>query len=170
MLGGIIGAAAGTLGGIFGGISKNKALKAQMKMLKEQKQENENWYNRKYNEDATQRADAQAVLTQTAEMIKQRNQAAAGSQAVMGGTGESVAVQKEANAKALADATSQIAAAGEARKDQIESQYLSRKNEINNALTGAEGQKTDAFGMISNALGGGVDGFAKGMGLAEKEK
>lgn len=170
MLGGIIGAAAGTLGGIFGGISKNNALKKQMKLLKEQKQENQDWFNRKYNEDATQRADAQAVLTRTAEMLKQRNAAAAGTQAVMGGTGESLAVQKEANAKALADATSQIVAAGEARKDQIESQYLQRKAEIDNALTSAVGQKTDGFGMVSNALGGGVDGFAKGMGLADKEK
>ena len=112
MLGGIIGGAAGALGGIFGGISKNKMLKKQMAMIKEQKRENQDWYDSRYNEDATQRADAQAILTQTADMIRRRNQQSAGAQAVMGGTEESAAAAKEANAKALSDATSQIAVAG----------------------------------------------------------
>ena len=83
MLGGIIGGAAGALGGIFGGISKNKMLKKQMAMVNEQKRENQDWYDRRYNEDATQRADAQAILTKTSEMIKQRNQQSAGTQAAV---------------------------------------------------------------------------------------
>ena len=62
MLGGIIGGAAGALGGIFGGISKNKMLKRMRNMINEQKRENQDWYDRRYNEDATQRADAQAIL------------------------------------------------------------------------------------------------------------
>lgn len=113
MIGGIIGAAGGALGGVLGGISRNKMLKQQMKMVNEQKKENQNWYDRRYNEDSTQRADAQAMLTQTAEAIKQRNQASAGSAAVMGGTEESVAATKAANAQAMADATSKIVVAGE---------------------------------------------------------
>ncbi|MBF0924417.1 MAG: hypothetical protein HXK59_09245, partial [Campylobacter concisus] len=116
MLGGLIGGALGAIGGIFGSISKNKMLKEQQRMVDGQKRENQDWYDRRYNEDSTQRADAQAMLTHTADMIRQRNQQAAGSAAVMGGTDESVAATKEANAKALADTTSQIAVAGEQRK------------------------------------------------------
>lgn len=165
MLGGIIGGAAGALSGIFGGISKNRMLKRQMKMLNEQKRENQDWYNRRYNEDATQRADAQAILTHTAEMIRQRNQQSDGAQAVMGGTEESTAAAKEANAKALSDATSQIAVAGAQRKDQIEGQYRERQHQLDEQLRELEAGKVDGIGMVSNAIGGAADGFMSGMGL-----
>lgn len=165
MLGGLIGGALGAIGGIFGGISKNKMLKEQQRMIDGQKRENQDWYDRRYNEDSTQRADAQAMLTHTADLIRQRNQQAAGSAAVMGGTDESVAATKEANAKALADATSQIAVAGEQRKDKIEGQYMSRKDALDEQLRALRGQKVDAFGMVSNAIGGAADGFASGSGL-----
>ena len=165
MLGGIIGGAAGALGGIFGGISKNRMLKQQMKLVNEQKRENQDWYDRRYNEDATQRADAQAVLTHTAEMIRQRNQQAAGTAAVMGGTEESVAAAKEANAKALSDAASQIAVAGAQRKDQIEGRYRERQHELDETLRALQGQKQDGLQMASNAIGGAVNGFASGMEL-----
>ena len=165
MLGGIIGAAGGALGGVLGGISRNKALKQQMKMVNEQKKENQDWYDRRYNEDSTQRADAQAMLTQTAEAIKQRNQASAGSAAVMGGTEESVAATKAANAQAMADATSKIVVAGEQRKDQIENQYRERNNELNQQLQNLQSQKKDALSITSDAIGGAVNGFAKGSGL-----
>lgn len=165
MLGGIIGGSVGALGGIFGGISKNKKLKKMRKMINEQKRENQNWYDRRYNEDATQRADAQAILTQTADMIKRRNQQSAGTQAVMGGTEESAAAAKEANAKALSDATSQIAVAGAHRKDQIEGQYRERQHQLDEQLRQLEGEKVDGFGMISNAIGGASNGFAIGMRL-----
>lgn len=165
MLGGLIGGAVGALGGIFGGISKNKMLKKQMAMVKEQKSENEDWYNRRYNEDATQRADAQAMLTRTAEAIRERNRQSAGSAAVMGGTDESVAATKAANARALADATSQIAVAGEQRKDNIEQQYRAKNDAYNNQLRELEAGKVDGFSMVSNAIGGAVNGYASGMGL-----
>ena len=164
MLGGIIGGAAGALGGIFGGISKNKMLKKMSNMINEQKRENQDWYDRRYNEDATQRADAQAILTQTADMIRRRNQQSAGAQAVMGGTEESAAA-KEANAKALSDATSQIAVAGAQRKDQIEGQYRERQHQLDENLRELEAGKVDGFGMVSNAIGGAANGFASGMGL-----
>lgn len=165
MLGGIIGGTAGALGGIFGGISKNKMLKKQMAMIKEQKRENQDWYDRRYNEDSTQRADAQAILSQTADMIRRRNQQSAGTQAVMGGTEESAAAAKDANSKALSDATSQIAVAGAQRKDQIEGQYRERQQQLDETLRQLQGQKQDGFQMVSNAIGGAANGFASGMGL-----
>ena len=164
MLGGIIGGAAGALGGIFGSLSKNKMLKKQQRLVNEMKRENQDWFDRRYNEDATQRADAQAVLTRTSEMIRERNRAAAGAQAVMGGTDESVASAKEANAKALSDATSQIAVSGERRKDQLEGQYRDRAQQLDTLLGELKAGKADGLEMISNALGGAVKGSAAGMG------
>lgn len=123
MFGSLVGAGLSAVGGIFGGISASKAMKKVKKNLQAQKQANQNWYDRRYNEDATQRADAQRILTRTEESILNRNRQAAGAQAVMGGTEESVAAAKAANNAALAEAASQIAVNGEARKDRIEQTY-----------------------------------------------
>lgn len=138
ILGSAIGGSLGIGASIFGGISASKAMKKIKKNLQSQMQENQDWYDRRYNEDATQRADAQRILTMTNENIKQRNQQAAGAQAVMGGTEESVAAAKAANNQALAYATSQIAVNGERRKDQIESQYMQTKADLNDKLNNLE--------------------------------
>lgn len=164
MLGSIVGGAVGALGGVLGGLGKNDAIKKQMEMIAKQQRENQDWYDRRYNEDATQRADAQRLLSITEENIKKRNRAAAGTAAVMGGTGESVAAEKEANSKAMADAVSQINAAGEARKDQIENQYMARKNQLDNAMRELEGQKSSTLDIISQGLGGVASGMSLGVG------
>lgn len=160
LFGSIAGGALGAAGSIFGGISASKAMRRVKKNLQAQKEANQNWYDRRYNEDATQRADAQRILTQTEESIRNRNRQAAGVQAVMGGTDESTAAAKAANAQALADATSQIAVNAENRKDQIEQTYQQRDSQINEALNNLEMNKAQA---ISQA----VQGVAKaGAGIA----
>lgn len=160
LFGSIAGGALGAAGSIFGGISASKAMRRVKKNLQAQKEANQNWYDRRYNEDATQRADAQRILTQTEESIRNRNRQAAGAQAVMGGTDESTAAAKAANAQALADATSQIAAGAENRKDQIEQTYQQRDSQINEALNNLEINKAQAINQA-------VQGVAKaGAGIA----
>ena len=150
---GLIGSAIGAVGSIFGGISASRAMKRAKRNVEAQRKKNQDWYDQRYNEDATQRADAQRILTQTEESKKQRNRAAAGSAAVMGGTDESVAAAKAANNEALADATSKIAANAEARKDNIEATYLSNDNAFVQQLNELEIGK-------ANAIGGAVQGVA----------
>lgn len=160
MIGSLVGAGLSAVGSIFGGISASKAMKKVKKNLQAQKQANQDWYDRRYNEDATQRADAQRILTKTEESIKNRNRQAAGAQAVMGGTEESVAAAKAANNQALADATSQIAVNAEARKEQIEQTYQQKDAQISDALNNLEINKAQA---ISSA----VQGVAQaGAGIA----
>lgn len=144
---GLIGAAVGAAGSIFGGISASKAMKRMKKNVEAQRKANQDWYDRRYNEDATQRADAQRILTQTEESIKNRNRQAAGTQAVMGGTDESTAAAKAANNQALADATSQIAVNADARKDQIEQTYRAKDDEYVNQLNAIEQGKAQAIGQ-----------------------
>lgn len=144
---GLIGSAIGAAGSIFGGISASKAMKKAKANIEAQRQKNQDWYDRRYNEDATQRADAQRILTQTEERIKQRNKRAAGTQAVMGGTDESVAAAKAANNQALADATSQIAANAEARKDNIEATYMANDNAFVEQLNQLEQGKAQEIGQ-----------------------
>lgn len=151
LIGGIIGGTLGAAGSIFGGIKASKAMKRVKENIQAQQQANQNWYDRRYNEDATQRADAQRILTQTEESIRNRNRQAAGAQAVMGGTDESVAAAKAANAQALADATSQIAVNADNRKDQIEQTYQQRDAQLNAALNDLEVNKAKA---ISQAVKG----------------
>lgn len=142
---GMIGSAIGAAGAIFGGISASKAMKKMKEGIEAQRRKNQDWYDRRYNEDATQRADAQRILTQTEESIKRRNKSAAGTAAVMGGTTESVAAAKAANNEALADATSQIAAQADARKDNIEATYMSNDNAFAEQLQQLDQQKADAI-------------------------
>lgn len=151
IIGSAIGGSLGIGASIFGGISASKAMKKVKKNIEGQMNENQNWYDRRYNEDATQRADAQAILTRTEEAIRNRNRQAAGAQAVMGGTEESVAATKAANNEALAQATTNIAVNGEARKDAIEGQYLSTKSDLNNKLNNLEQARANA---ISQAVQG----------------
>lgn len=140
-IGSAIGGALGIGGSIFGGISASKAMKNVKKNVEGRMKENQDWYDRRYNEDATQRADAQRILTMTNDNIRKRNKQAAGTQAVMGGTDESVAATKAANNQAIAEATSLIAVNGERRKDQIESQYLQTKADLNEELNSLEQAK-----------------------------
>ena len=159
-----IGAAVGAAGSIFGGISAARAAKKMQQNIEAQQKANQDWYNRRYNEDATQRADAQRLLTMTEERIRNRNQQVAGAAAVMGGTEESVAAAKEANNKALSDTMSAINAAADARKDQIEQQYQQRDADLINQLNEIEQNKAQA---ISQAVQG-VTGAANGiMGIGK---
>lgn len=151
MVGSLVGAGLSAVGSIFGGISASKAMKKVKKNLQSQKQANQDWYDRRYNEDVTQRADAQRILTKTEESIRNRNRQAAGTQTVMGGTEESVAAAKAANNQALAEAASQIAVAGDVRKDQIEQIYQQRDAQLNDALNNIEINKAHA---ISSAVQG----------------
>ena len=151
---GLIGAAIGAAGSIFGGISASKAMRKMKANVEAQKKANQDWFDRRYNEDATQLADAQRILTMTEESIKNRNKAAAGAQAVMGGTEESVAATKAANNKALSDATAQIAVNGEQRKDAIENQFQERDASLNNQLNEIEQNKANAIGQAVQGVAG----------------
>ena len=115
---------------IFGGLSANRQKNRQLRAIRKQQDENRNWYNRRYNEDATQRADVQRMLSKTNEAIAARNRAAAGKKAVVGGTDASLASTQQANAAAVGDALSQVSAQTEARKDNIEQQYRERKADL----------------------------------------
>lgn len=151
---GLIGAAIGAAGSILGGISASKAMRKMKANVEAQKKANQDWFDRRYNEDATQRADAQRILTMTEESIKNRNRAAQGAAAVMGGTEESAAVTKAANGKALSDATAQIAVNGEQRKDAIENQFQERDTSLNNQLNEIEQNKANAIGQAVQGVTG----------------
>lgn len=156
-IGSMIGLGMTAASALYGGIKNAKAYKDVIGNIKQQQQDNQDWFDRRYNEDSTQRADAQALLTATEESIRNRNRQAAGAAAVMGGTDESVAAAKAANNQALVDATSKIAAAADQRKDAIENQYMSTKSNLNsqiNDMTLKKAQSTaEAVKKVADAAG-----------------
>ena len=169
MIGAIIGAAASIGGSIYGAVKNAREARKQKRALEEEDKANEAWFMRRYNEDATQRADAQRIFSKTREAVKERNKAAEGTKSVVGGTDESVAATRESNAAALSDAASQIAASAEARKDEVEDKYMANKSNIRRergnisvqqqANTAAAVQGVaGAAGQIAGALDGGDNG------------
>ena len=157
-LGSMIGGGLKVVGGIAGGIMSAINNRKIKKNIEQQMRDNQDWFDRRYNEDATQRADAQRVLTNLNETIRNRNKQIAGTQAVMGGTEESVASAKAINNDAIADATSNIAVASEARKADIENTYLANKSDLNDQLNqlGREHGKMirESVSGVANAAGG----------------
>lgn len=154
---GLIGSALGAVGSIFGGISASKAMKNAKKMSRISLRKIKTGMIA----DITKMRHSE--LTHSACWLSRRRasriaiRAAAGTQAVMGGTEESTAAAKAANNQALADATAQIAINGEQRKDAIEGQYLQNKQNLNNQLNQIEMGK-------AQAISGAVQGVASAAG------
>lgn len=130
---------------------RTRAMQRAQDELNKKEREATDWYNRKYNEDATMRADAQRALTQTEEAMKQRNRAAQGAAAVMGGSQDAVIAAQQANAQAMADTASSIAANAAARKDAVEAQFRAQKDAISDQRRAAEIERANA---ISSAIQG----------------
>lgn len=158
MIGSLIGGALKIGGTIAGGISASKAMKRVKKNLEAQRAANQNWFDRRSNEDATARADARRVLSMTQERLRQRDRQLAGHQAVMGGSDAALAVEQAAGTEALAEAASQIAVNGERRKDQIEQEYMNRdaqlQGQLNDMERGSAQEMKSAVGGISQAAAG----------------
>ena len=165
MWGTIISAAVALGSSIYQGVRSAKAAKKRQQALDKQKAENEAWYQRRYNEDPTQRADAQRLLRLTEDKIRRSNEAAAGTQAVVGGSEASVAATKEANAKALSDTMSDIAAKNEERKDRVEERYLNRKQALDTEQINADQERAD---NETQAIASGMQGIGQAAGALDK--
>ena len=72
----------------------------------------------------------------------------------MGGTEDSTTAVKEANNKTLADTTSQIVAANEARKDAIEQQYQQNKRSIQGQQMQMEAEKSADTANVAAGVAG----------------
>lgn len=153
LIGGLIGGVGRIGGGIAAGVKGLQSTKRIKKNIKQQMAENQAWYDRRYNEDATQRADAQRLLNLTEQSIRNRNQQAAATAVVTGGTEESVAAERAANNQVLTDVTSNIAATADARKDAIEQQYMQTKSDLNDQYNKMELQHAQNY---ANGFGGGT--------------
>ena len=163
MIGALIGGALALGSSIYGGIKSSEAAKEAKGIKEAQKRKNQAWYDRNYYEDPTQRADAQRVLTETAERMRQRNKAAEGAAAVAGASEESVANTKASSAQAMAEAASQIAARGEARKDSVDQQYRERDAALDDQLAAIEQNRAANIAKAVQGVGSAAGSLAIGL-------
>lgn len=167
MFGAILGAALGAGGSLLGSLGRDEAISEKQRGIRQLQQRNKSWFDRRYNEDPTQRVDAIRLLSLTEEALRKRNKAAEGRKAVMGGTEESVAAEKEAGSRALANVTSQIAAANDRRKDLIEQQYLNRKNKLDEDYFELEGERPNGYDIAGGMIAGAGNGIQIGGGFGK---
>lgn len=169
MIGAIIGAAASIGSSILGGMSAAKKRRKQARALKQAEEENRAWFDRRYNEDPTQRASANYLLTKTAEAVKSANRNARGRQAVMGGTEDSITASKDANSKAISDTAARITAANDAEKDRIENQYMNNKASIRGQQMQYDAQSANNIASATQTALGAIGNLASGLDSPEDD-
>lgn len=122
----------GALGSaIYGAISSSKANNKARSLIAQQREDNRRWYDTKMNQDYTLRADVQRALTKQRELLDEQYDRARKTGVVSGASDASVALQKEAANKAVAEATADIAAAGAQHKDNVEAKYRAQDAALN---------------------------------------
>lgn len=163
MIGSLIGAGAGLFGSIFGGIKASRAAKKAEQELANQRQANKDWYNRRYNEDYTQTAEAQSLLTKARETAQNQMREAVARQAVMGGTDASLDSARASAQGLVSNTLSDLGTLGAQRKAQIENQYMQRENALSDQYRQLYNQQA------ANASAAAGSAMQAGMGLVESD-
>lgn len=169
MVGAIIGAAAQVGSSIYGAINSSQANKRAERLLKNQRDENQKWYDQKMTEDYTQRSDVQNVLRKQRELLQEQYQRARATNLVAGGTDESLALQQAAANDAMGDTLADIAANASAYKESVENQYRATEAALNQQQITNEQNRAQAIANAAGQVGSAVSGLISG-GVAEKKK
>lgn len=157
----IVGAGAAAIGTGISALAGARAARKERRELDRQERENNAWYDQRYNELGTERADAQAALSAMRAAQAQRMSAARGTSAVMGASAGSVAAEKAGANSAMAQTIGQINANNENNKMAIENAYLQRKNDISSRrlnMYQQQAQNLAQAGSQLSALGAGIAG------------
>ena len=167
IIGASIGSGVAALGAGLSALGGARAARQKRRELAKQESENNAWYDQRYYELGTERADAQAALSAMRAAQAQRMSAARGAGAVMGASAGSVAAEKAGANMAMGQTISQMNANNENNKMAIENAYLQRKNDISNRRLGmyeAQSQNLAAAGSQLSSLGSSI----AGSGLFDK--
>lgn len=157
----LLGAGLNVLGSVAGAIGSARAQRKADGMIAAQKAKNQAWYDRNYNQNYLERSDAQAVLENTRKFYDERVQRAAGTNTVMGGTDEALAMEKAAANQAISDTMAGINADASAHKDAIEQNYLNADSALTQQQIAGQQQRaaniSQAAGSLSS-MGAGIVG------------
>ena len=157
----IAGVATSAIGAGLTALGGARAARQKRREIDKQERENNAWYDQRYNELGTERADAQAALSAMRAAQAQRMSSARGASAVMGASAGSVAAEKAGANAAMSQTIGQINAGAEAYKQGIENTYLQKKNDISNQrlnMYEQQAQNLAQAGTQLSKLGGGMMG------------
>lgn len=154
LIGGIVGGIGSAVGGIVGGRAARRAARRNAKILADAEKRNKAWYDREYNSNFLQRADAQAAINKTREMLNERYNASAAAAAVSGATDEAVAQQKLAANEAMSGVMGSIAERADAYKEQVRANYENKQAAIDDAKMGVNNQRAQATAQAASGLAG----------------
>jgi hypothetical protein len=139
-------------GAAMSAIAGARAYRNQMKNLRQQERENRNWYDRRYNENATERADSVALNEQAKQHFAERMAQHQGTAAVMGGTNAQLAAEKNAEAAGYANIQAQRQQMADTRKDTIENKFLANKSNIQNQMLAMEQQRAQGIQAAASQM------------------
>lgn len=148
----VIGAGMQIGGALASGIAGAKAYRRQMKNLRQQQRENQNWYDRRYNENATERADSVALNEQAKQHFAEQMAQHQGTAAVIGGTNAQLAAEKNAEAAGYAGIQAQRQQMADTRKDTIENKYMTNKSAIQNKMLEMEQQRAQGIQTAASQM------------------
>lgn len=148
-------------------LANARSYRNQMKNLRQQEHENRNWYDRRYNEKATERADMVARNEQAQQYWAQQMAQHQGTAAVMGGTNAQLAAQKNAAAAGYAQEQGQAMQRQEVRKDTIENAYNANKTAIQNQMLAMEQNRAKG---IAQSTGQAIQAGSEMLSIPDKEK
>lgn len=129
--GSIIGGAAALGASIYGGVASSIANTNARKLIQQQRNDNEAWYNIRMSQDYTRRADVQAAINKQRELLNEQYKRARATNVVAGGTNEALSAQQQVANNSVAQTMSDVAAAGANYKDNVERQYRQQDAALN---------------------------------------
>jgi len=130
MIGTIINAAAGVAGSIIGGLKASREMKKVRRLIGQQERDNQNWYDRRVNQDYTQTAAAQDAIRRTRQYADELIRRAEGNSIVNGATQETLAEARRQASQAVGNTIASLAAEGDAIRQATEQQYRRNKRHL----------------------------------------
>jgi len=161
----LIGAGLNLLGSVAGAIGSARAQKKADKMIVGQKEKNQQWYDRNYNQNFLERSDAQQVLENTRKFFDERAASSAATSTVMGGTDEALAMDKAAANQAIAETMAGINADASSHKDAIERTYMDVDADLTQQQIEQQRQKAQNISQAASnvsRMGSGIVGSVLG--------
>ena len=128
---GALGTVAALGGAIYGGIKSGKYNRKAEQLIQNQRDDNKRWYDIKMSQDYTQRSDVQAAIKRQRELLDEQYKRAKATNAVMGGTDEALALQKQAANKSLSNTMTDVASQASEYKEGVENQYRQQDAALN---------------------------------------
>lgn len=162
----------GALGSaIYGAAASSKWNNKARSILSGMIDENKAWYDTKKSQDYTARADVQAAINRQRQILNDQYRNARATNVVAGGTDASLALQKEAANRSLAQTMTDVAANSAAWHDANEDKYRAQDAALKQQQSQSYQQQAAATAQAaSQAVTSGLQLAGQGINLHELDK